>query len=755
VVRRYAESTDTLLDIIREQPRPHEPVVAAMLALRTAVDRDNAFKMQAIRQAETVDLAGADVNLLALFETLWVDVAICMGRIEEAEIVLRRVRSMTGTHPIPEIEAYGLSCEAVILAHRGMKTEAESCLRKTLKVLPATAPRRPSFLVNFARFLAHVGRETEIDREVAEVAAKDSAALNASDASLARFIQFVETCRLCEAEEIAAQIVPDSKQMSRHLLTFRSYQELLAFLTSTCATGGRQLPTEPAGRDRAFNSTDPLYSILLALLRHAPEDALRLARQYEREFPGNHAETANFMAFNLLRAELACGNVEAARCIMARRRELGNLHYLDHLFAVRVELLSGNFDAAVHRFAAVDKACKRYRANARFDFELRLSCELSPDTVMRLARTSAEIKEGEVDLRPIPAQAAAGIRLVGSSPAMETLRATIRQMAPLNPPVLITGETGTGKDLVARGLHEESPRKGHPFIAVNCGAISETLLESELFGHARGAFTGAERKHRGIFEEAANGTVLLDEIGETPPRLQTALLRVLEGGEIRPVGSSRPRRVACRIVAATNASLAALVDAGRFRQDLFYRLQCLGILVPLLRERGNDVVELASHFLVEGRHDGRQPEMSAGLKQALLRHTWPGNVRELRNVIERMRVMGSDKLAYDVPDLELTPFGGRGADAPIADRGDGGEERTPAAALLRGERTLLLRLTRLRELFRERGRLRAVEAVRLLGVSPPTITRDLQSLCAEGLIEKVTPKASPRTHYFRLRGLEP
>jgi transcriptional regulator with PAS, ATPase and Fis domain len=196
--------------------------------------------------------------------------------------------------------------------------------------------------------------------------------------------------------------------------------------------------------------------------------------------------------------------------------------------------------------------------------------------------------------------------------------------------VLIVGETGTGKELVARALHEESERAAEPFLAVNCGAISESLLESELFGHESGAFTGARRAHRGLFEAAGRGTLLLDEIGDTSPRLQVALLRVLETGEVRPVGSSTSRKVRCRVLAATNADLTGMVGEGRFRKDLYFRLDRIAIRIPPLRERGEDILSLADHFLSEDRHDGHRPTMSEALKAALLAHQWSGNVRELR-----------------------------------------------------------------------------------------------------------------------------
>jgi transcriptional regulator with PAS, ATPase and Fis domain len=203
--------------------------------------------------------------------------------------------------------------------------------------------------------------------------------------------------------------------------------------------------------------------------------------------------------------------------------------------------------------------------------------------------------------------------------------------------VLLLGETGTGKELFARLIHDNGPRRGARFVAQNCGALSETLLESELFGHTRGAFTGATAERKGLFEEADGGTVFLDEIGETSPAMQLRLLRVLQEGEIRRVGASAPRKVDVRVLAATNTDLEADVEAGRFRKDLYYRLNVFPIRLPPLRERAEDIPMLAEHFLRVYRERARRavPSISPEAMRHLRAYPFPGNVRELENEIER------------------------------------------------------------------------------------------------------------------------
>ena len=236
--------------------------------------------------------------------------------------------------------------------------------------------------------------------------------------------------------------------------------------------------------------------------------------------------------------------------------------------------------------------------------------------------------------------------LLGASGAMQRLRAEVRCFARSSASVLVEGETGTGKELVARAIHEESERRGGPFVPVNCGALPEQLVESEFFGHLRGAFTGAHRDHPGLVEAAARGTLFLDEIEDLPPMLQGKLLRLLQEGEYRPLGAMRPREADVRVVAASNRSLRALVAERRFRSDLYYRLDVLRLRLPPLRDRLEDLPILVEHLV---RRPGGAPvpegavPVEPGVLAALAGHAWPGNVRELANLVERARVLAATR----------------------------------------------------------------------------------------------------------------
>lgn len=244
----------------------------------------------------------------------------------------------------------------------------------------------------------------------------------------------------------------------------------------------------------------------------------------------------------------------------------------------------------------------------------------------------------------------------GQSPPMLGVRAMLHRYADVDLPVLITGESGTGKELAARALHDLSRRRGRPFVAMNCGAIAPTLVQSELFGHERGAFTGATARRMGLFESADGGTVFLDEIGDLPLDAQTNLLRVLQEGTVERVGSHQAIRVDVRVLAATHVDLEAAIAAGRFRQDLFYRLDVLRLQMPPLRARGADVELLAREFLDAFRagHTVQARGFSAAARQCLRQHAWPGNVRELLNRVRRAAVVAEQAL-IEPADLQLGP----------------------------------------------------------------------------------------------------
>jgi len=264
------------------------------------------------------------------------------------------------------------------------------------------------------------------------------------------------------------------------------------------------------------------------------------------------------------------------------------------------------------------------------------------------------------ELARLRADAGAGARarLIGRSPPMQRLFELVERVAPTRATVLVTGETGTGKELVARAVHDLSDRARRPFVAVNCSALPETLLESELFGHVKGAFTGALRDHKGLFQAAASGTLFLDEIGDMPLTLQVKLLRVLQEREVRPVGSAQSVKMDVRVISATHRDLRAEIAAGRFREDLYYRLNVVSLTLPPLAARREDIPLLANHFLTHFWERHRQPgEATPRITEAALdflrSRPWRGNVRELQNVVEQLAVLAEPGQGVQPDDVPL------------------------------------------------------------------------------------------------------
>ncbi|RIK62957.1 MAG: sigma-54-dependent Fis family transcriptional regulator [Planctomycetota bacterium] len=304
-------------------------------------------------------------------------------------------------------------------------------------------------------------------------------------------------------------------------------------------------------------------------------------------------------------------------------------------------------------FGSVEKAVDALRSGAYSFLEKPLNRDQLRSTVTNAVERRKLAGENR-ELQKIVHEKFGFEGIVGSSPPMQQVFQRLRQVAPTDARVLITGENGTGKELVARALHFNSKRRNVPLVAINCGALAGGVLDSELFGHVKGAFTGALRDHEGKFEYADGGTLFLDEVGEMPQETQVKLLRVIETKEVTRIGANAPRKIDVRLISATNKNLEAEVKAGRFREDLYYRLKVIEMHLPALRERAGDIPMLAQSFLKEfAQQHGKD---IAGFEpraiNALMAHDWPGNVRELRNVVEEMVVLSQGRL---ITAAELPP----------------------------------------------------------------------------------------------------
>lgn len=351
------------------------------------------------------------------------------------------------------------------------------------------------------------------------------------------------------------------------------------------------------------------------------------------------------------------------------------------------QLRTGDPDPVVIMMSGKATLADAVRATQLGAFQF-LEKPLSPESVLTTTRAALELAAARAEAKALRASLTHDYEMVGDSPAMAAVQRLITQVAPTTSRVLITGESGTGKELVARAIHAGSPRALKPMVSVNCAAVPRELLESELFGHEKGAFTGAIQRHVGKFELAHGGTLFLDEVGELEPAAQAKLLRVLETGAVERVGGSAGRAVDVRVVAATNQVLDREVKAGRFRADLFFRLNVFPIHVPPLRERLTDLPALAEHLASRAAHRCNRPRRTFG-DSALDRfraHTWPGNIRELANLVERLTILGTGPVSAAEVEPMLSSVASTAA-TPAARAS--GSAQSLSAALERYERRLI------------------------------------------------------------------
>ncbi len=366
-------------------------------------------------------------------------------------------------------------------------------------------------------------------------------------------------------------------------------------------------------------------------------------------------------------------------------------------------------------YSSVDTAVRTLKKGAYDYLTKPLDFEKLKRTVARIIE-SMYLKEENRDLKEKLGSRFSRENIVGNSPAMTRLLETVEQAAPSDANILLTGESGTGKELIAGAIHYNSRRREFPFVKINCAAITETLLESELFGHEKGAFTGADKKKKGQFVQAHNGSILLDEISEMPLPMQAKLLRVLQEREVTPVGGEKTITVDVRIIASTNKDLSRLADSGDFRQDLFFRLNVVNLEIPPLRVRKEDIPELAHYFLkmFAAKNKKNISGFTPDAMDALLKYAWPGNVRELMNTIERAAVLSRSEY-LSLEDFPLIS----GTDDDVQDGDAGGPAADFLQPLSEVEKEAILKTLAATDGNRS-------EAARRLGITRKTLLKKLK-----------------------------
>lgn len=732
-------------------------LIFAIQAINEAI-RGKSSTASAVETAERVKADQNDSNLLAIFLGTWAKLSWKEKRVQEGTTLVQRIYSLTLTELLPEVQAYCLNIEGLLASKLGDKNKREELGYKILQILPRTSPRRKFNCMDQAYFLAQQGKAILVEKEIQWLNTQCDEAFPEELIALIRFTDSISAGRVEDAahwEKIIEKKPAILDKFSFAKTNYYNHKYILEIMSGrwNLSDGLRYLSNK---QKESSNYAQTIRS----LLAKCPAEALSLARNYATEYTTEVAiNGVGFESYNLLRAELSDGNMQAGKRILELRHERGNFHFIDIFFKARIELLNKNFNEAVKYFKKAIEECEKFNAMGRLDFEIRMACEWKPGILIDLMKNVYKADANlPTTVKSAPAEIPQGInRIIGESNQIREIRDTILNFAKLDIPVLITGETGTGKELVARALHTESPRKNKKYIAVNCGAIADSLLESELFGHAKGAFTGASQAHKGFFETAEDGVLFLDEIGEISTRLQISLLRVLESGDFRAVGSQTTTRIKCRLIFATNADLEKLVNEGKFRKDLFYRLRRLQINIPPLRERPSDIIPLADYFLNVGRDANDHARMTNKLQSILLQYQWAGNVRELHNSIENMRLLNSDKLIYEVSDIRLHSEGNEKEPyqkiniSKLSENHQAEEtKKDPILEKFAYGNNMIRKEQAIKELFLSHKVLTRLEISNYLNLSPKTVTVYLKLLSETNFIQKKMPSKSPKSHYFEL-----
>lgn len=471
-----------------------------------------------------------------------------------------------------------------------------------------------------------------------------------------------------------------------------------------------------------------------------------------------------------LHYELSNKNSGKAKLILIDNQKKGKAHFLDDLFYARIALIESKRNDALYLFKRLMLNVHKYGFMYRLEFELQFAKEISSADLFFLLQKANEFKDKKILLEEkvevLSEKRYEGLDLIiGNSAPIEKVKTLIQKFAIIAEPILITGETGTGKELVAKAIHDIGVNAKEPFLAINCGSLTDTLLQSELFGYEAGAFTGAQKEKKGIFEAAGKGTVFLDEFEDVSPKMQSSLLRILETNEIRLIGGTKSRIIYCKIVIATNVSLKSLVAKKTFRDDLYFRLARYEIKLPALKARQADIPELIQHFLSAQNDKEFSPMIDADLLKTLINYDWPGNIRELRNVIERMKTLHPAKNIYGINDFEFDQLENFSETKKIAnatpntvtqktqsaDSNSHASEEERIQKIIEKGFKIENRLLFLKDLFLKYKKLSRSQVREILKVNPITADSALKMLCEEGFIIKKTPTKSTKSHYYEIK----
>lgn len=761
-IKSYCETDEDLYWVCQNYKNNEEatPFLKSTILLREslAVGGNPEFALKLASRYAPNDHTNKDLILLK--KALQANVAYLLRNVTEAQIHLKDGQNMVTEETTPEIKAY-LDWIEIVVRINDHENFQES-FKEFFEKLPFDGPR-----INHYRLIQCLSATFKGLAKTSLTNLLNLAVSEKFKQTIVRFL-FINAMENGNREEAIRHFQVFSKMKYFFIednsinSTFEKFALLLDF--NLKALSNEIASFEPVGFhaksiERMGTNNYPTWLLTTkSLLENKPQEALYWARLEQRD--PFHYRSVGFFQLNVLRAELSNRNIESAENEIKRITQISSEIPILSFFKARLAFLQDCESEAASHLNALNASLDKNQAWGRLHLELLLANELKPMTILRMGQFLANKNQNLESPKPVNPVPRLPLkprmlmdRIIGESTAIKNVKAQIDKSKDLELTILITGETGTGKELIAECIHECSQRAKEPFLKINCAAVSEALLESELFGHEKGAFTGAFNERKGLFEEAGNGTVFLDEIGDVSPRIQTALLRVLESNEIKPLGSNFAKKINCRVITATNVNLAEMSKLQKFRQDLYYRLHRLPIHSPALRDRKEDILLLASHFASIIAQRQNPPEFSSDLKGAITKYRWPGNIRELKNEIERMVLMNANKKVLGLEDLDLNIRLQLGLDIQpkIKDVISSKPIIEPSNDETHIFANSLRRIEFIKQMFMQKTNLTRQEIAKATSTSTFTTTRDLKQLLQEKFIEKITPTPAPRTHYFRLK----
>lgn len=486
------------------------------------------------------------------------------------------------------------------------------------------------------------------------------------------------------------------------------------------------------------SNLDRMTDVHILLLKKQYEKALTLARELSVD-KTDFTFTPYNLSYFLVRSELANKNILAASYSLQKRLENQNTTIHDDFFYFRIHHLKNELEQAQFYFNKYYKYILRNNLEERMSFEVSLSPELNLGVMMKYASNYKSTVTEKFTQNILSKQPNLNTAFIGKSEKILAIKRLLEKVALLETPILILGETGTGKDVLAKTIHNIR-NFSEKYLPINCSSISDHLLQSELFGHVKGSFTGANDTHHGVFEEASKGTVFLDEIGDISPAMQIALLRLLESGEYRPIGSNEIKKVSCKIIMATNQNLSDLVNKGVFREDLKYRIERMVIEIPSLKERKEDIPLLIEYFLNDMNPNLPKITFDRQTIKHLTDLPWEGNIRELRNEMEKVRLFYSDKTRLTMNELS-EKYKNKHADPLIISHENVNQKNNI------GFNSKNKRYDELKNLFLTQSPLSKKEAMLKLNISSNTAISYLKALELEGFIRKSSYQVGKNQYY--------